>query len=409
MKKNHYLAFIAFVFLAVSTKAQTCASSFTFQYTSSQNLIWFKDLSSHNQVNWQRDFTHWNFGDASPVDTNLITLHTFPAANVYTVTKTTQFSQIGNPTNTCSVSNTSTVDASMANMGCIPQTKLTVKWLTDSTYGVSSYYSGCNYSLKEIAVDYGTSFSLSPTAPIQGAVYSTNQNFFTYTLPTTDSIYSFFHHIVLVPTPSSSSSILIGKQISNTPPTPTNCHASFFMVPSDPTLQNWTIQSFSSGSGPLTYLWNFGDATTSTLANPTHTYATLGTYTVCLTVSNGTCSDTFCATALTDSTQIGFGMKKLNTTNMNVGLKKNSAQFYDITLFPNPVSSELTISFKKSITNEINLQVLDLLGNEITFEKIYKNSDSYKLDLRNLSSGLYLIQLKNNNGEILNRNKIIKN
>jgi PKD repeat protein len=33
---------------------------------------------------------------------------------------------------------------------------------------------------------------------------------------------------------------------------------------------------------PLTYLWNFGDGGTSTLQNPTHTYATANTYTVTL-------------------------------------------------------------------------------------------------------------------------------
>jgi len=372
-------------------------------------MVWFKDLSTSNQTSWQRDYTNWNFGDASPVDTNMITLHTFPAANIYTVTKTTQFSQIGNPSNTCSVMSTATIDASMANMGCLPQTKLTVKWLTDSTYGVSSYYSGCNYTLKEIAVDYGTTFSLNPQSPIQGAVYSTNQSFFTYTLPTKDSIYSFFHHIILVPTPSSSSSILIGKQISSTPPTPTNCHASFFMMPSDPTLQNWTIQNFSSGSGPLTYYWDFGDATSSTLANPTHTYATLGTYTVCLTVSSGTCSDTFCSTALTDSTQIGFGMKKINTINMNVGLKKNSTEAYNIKYFPNPVDKELTLTFMKNTPKEINLQVIDLFGKEFINERLTINSENYQLDLSNLNTGLYILQLKNNNGEILTRNKFIKN
>jgi len=38
----------------------------------------------------------------------------------------------------------------------------------------------------------------------------------------------------------------------------------------------------------LTYFWNFGDGTTSTLANPTHTYTQNGTYTAALTVSDGT-------------------------------------------------------------------------------------------------------------------------
>ncbi len=40
----------------------------------------------------------------------------------------------------------------------------------------------------------------------------------------------------------------------------------------------------SSGS-PTTWLWNFGDASTSTLRNPAHTFVAAGTYTVTLTVT----------------------------------------------------------------------------------------------------------------------------
>ena len=48
----------------------------------------------------------------------------------------------------------------------------------------------------------------------------------------------------------------------------------------------------SSGSSdpegqPLTYSWNFGDGGTSTAANPSHTYASPGTYQARLTVSDG--------------------------------------------------------------------------------------------------------------------------
>lgn len=53
------------------------------------------------------------------------------------------------------------------------------------------------------------------------------------------------------------------------------------------------VVSFSSAGSsdpegqPLSYLWTFGDNTTSTESNPTHTYATAGQYQVRLTVSDG--------------------------------------------------------------------------------------------------------------------------
>ncbi|MBK7668382.1 MAG: PKD domain-containing protein [Sphingobacteriaceae bacterium] len=83
------------------------------------------------------------------------------------------------------------------------------------------------------------------------------------------------------------------------------------MMPAD-SFNNWVVQNYSSGSGLLLIFWDFGDGNTSTLVNPAHTYSTVGTYTVCLTVTSGTCSDTFCSTALTDTSQIGYGMKQLN-------------------------------------------------------------------------------------------------
>ena len=45
-----------------------------------------------------------------------------------------------------------------------------------------------------------------------------------------------------------------------------------------------------------TWTWDFGDGTTSTAANPNHTFPSPGSYNVCLTVEEGRCVDSICQT-----------------------------------------------------------------------------------------------------------------
>ncbi len=53
------------------------------------------------------------------------------------------------------------------------------------------------------------------------------------------------------------------------------------------------IQFESATEAAETYLWDFGDGNTSTMENPSHTYANYGTYDVTLLVNeNGQCTDT---------------------------------------------------------------------------------------------------------------------
>jgi len=50
--------------------------------------------------------------------------------------------------------------------------------------------------------------------------------------------------------------------------------------------------SRSTGSGTLTYLWDFGDGNKGSGEKPVHKYQTTGEYTITLTVTSGTASDT---------------------------------------------------------------------------------------------------------------------
>lgn len=60
--------------------------------------------------------------------------------------------------------------------------------------------------------------------------------------------------------------------------------------------QTVTFSGSGTGNGTVSYKWLFGDGTTSTLQNPTHTYAAAGTYGVCLLVYNANAFGDTCAT-----------------------------------------------------------------------------------------------------------------
>jgi PKD repeat protein len=57
-----------------------------------------------------------------------------------------------------------------------------------------------------------------------------------------------------------------------------------------------TFNFTNTSTNGVTYSWDFGDGSNSTSASPSHTYNVGGTYTVCLTATNGCVSDQHCST-----------------------------------------------------------------------------------------------------------------
>jgi PKD repeat protein len=100
-----------------------------------------------------------------------------------------------------------------------------------------------------------------------------------------------------------------------------------------------TFTNTSTGSGTITYAWDFGDNTTSTEQNPVHTYATDGSFDVVLTATNengdktATQNITISAAVLTNDVLNGGSSKiwKLRSTpgSFKVGPNKGSGDWYD--------------------------------------------------------------------------------
>jgi PKD repeat protein len=82
--------------------------------------------------------------------------------------------------------------------------------------------------------------------------------------------------------------------------------------------------SFTDGSvgSAVSWTWDFGDGNTSTVQNPSHTYAASGTYTVCLITSSSCANDTVCQmVSVCDQVMASYNSL---TTFLNVDFTDNS-------------------------------------------------------------------------------------
>ncbi len=75
-----------------------------------------------------------------------------------------------------------------------------------------------------------------------------------------------------------------------------DCYAYFgWNTVSNPNgLAGFQFTNYSYSGQNATYLWDFGDGSTSNLENPIHYYNDSSAHTVCLTIISGNCSDTYC-------------------------------------------------------------------------------------------------------------------
>jgi PKD repeat protein len=100
------------------------------------------------------------------------------------------------------------------------------------------------------------------------------------TLQNLRSAYTAFCIVLLV----SLAAIIPGCQPDYIPPAPVAPVASFSFSSARvfPVQVSFTNTSTSSLPGPSTFIWDFGDGTTSTITNPVHFYPVAGTYLVSL-------------------------------------------------------------------------------------------------------------------------------
>lgn len=137
---------------------------------------------------------------------------------------------------------------------------------------------------------------------------------------------------------------------------------------------DYTVDFTNTSMEANSYLWDFGDANTSTEQNPTHTYAGAGSYIVSLQAINAICNDDI-------SYEVQVPMVGINEI--------SAAEMIDIN--PNPNSGTFSVDIS-NLGDVSNYYILDMAGRKTAFNRVVSQS-IISFDLENNQKGIYFLQL----------------
>ncbi len=218
----------------------------------------------------------WNFGDNS-TGTTANPAHTYAADGTYTVTLTaTNICGTNTFTQTVTIATPPTANfTATPTAGCAPLTVQFTSTSSANTVGYAWQFPGGTPS---------TSMAQNPSVVYASA-----------------GVYA------------------VTLTVSNTAGTHTAAQTNYISVNTTPvpaftsSTSGTTVAFANTSSNAVSYAWNFGDAGTSTAANPSHTYAADGTYTVVLSATNA-CGTTTSSQIVVIATPPSAGFTAMNTT-----------------------------------------------------------------------------------------------
>ena len=79
-------------------------------------------------------------------------------------------------------------------------------------------------------------------------------------------------------------------------------------------------------------------------------------------------------------------LPKLKTESLQIGM--------DVDLFPNPAEEYLHVTIKNSQLKDVRIEMYNIIGNRLDFEVDKSNANTYKLNLKELHAGYYLVVVK---------------
>ena len=158
----------------------------------------------------------------------------------------------------------------------------------------------------------------------------------------------------------------------------------------------------------MTFLWDFGEGSTSVEVYPNTEYNETGTYTICLNITSGNgCTDSYCYTFPMDgegvfngggAMQQGFSLNVVEE--IVLGLDEDNL-VNSFSVYPNPINESSVLSIQSDKAFDGTIELFNLQGQLVytSNQFIQSGQNQITLNLGDLSSGNYLLKLKNDSGK----------
>ncbi|MEO6132374.1 MAG: PKD domain-containing protein [Saprospiraceae bacterium] len=206
---------------------------------------------------------------------------------------------------------------------------------------------------------------------------------------------------------------------------PRTCHAAFTVHQPDPNILTFDFTDVSTSHGTIgTWAWDFGDGTTSDEQNPSHTFVAVGTYLVCLTITDddGQCTDHVChhvvvhhppadednVEQIGSTEQSGSNFQSIPSSPQHALIAKPipliKTEFGERTVdeldyivnYPNPFASSTTLQYTLAKDADVKIELYDALGKrliQIDHAKESAGNHSQLLHADDLGAGFYIVRM----------------
>ena len=152
-----------------------------------------------------------------------------------------------------------------------------------------------------------------------------------------------------------------------------------------------TVDFTNSSLGGTSFTWDFGDGNTSNEENPTHTYAVPGDYNVTLLVDSDFCT--------AGNASQSLALLPTSTDDLS--------ETFAIQLAPNPNDGQFTLQVNADIQEDFDWKLTGVDGKTYRTGRINTNARQ-EIDVTNLSSGVFFLELTSGNQRLVERVMIMK-